>query len=318
MIDTYFQLVKEYEKNGYVTVDYWIRPKFSSNPDSLEPNANSEWRNQAGGHTDCLLQYKESATFITFFDMDDVLLPRGFDSYYEEFAFLSFTNPLIRTFHYDKREYLIYRESQMDKIDFEGMFGHSWYSPSIRTGKVMARPTKIDSIWIHQSFNTKDRERMFLKGNFITHLQKPKDRNATELSIMKVDFVEMKELQRDRSVLASLQDDFKRFDHRISVFSIPNSRIMNLPRIRNISKTLQKENFYLPVMFKCYYDRYYGKKPSETIGICPNGEGCEVPQREDLKCVHSDAQYISGPRMSPVTFHYHINPEFHRNVLCAH
>ncbi|EFP00030.1 hypothetical protein CRE_18771 [Caenorhabditis remanei] len=58
MLESYFNLVKEYEKLGYVTVDYWMRYKFKNKTfDSPEPNSNVEWRNQAGAHTDCLLHY---------------------------------------------------------------------------------------------------------------------------------------------------------------------------------------------------------------------------------------------------------------------
>lgn len=211
MIDTFFQLIKEYEKEGYVTLDFWIRPKFASAPDAPEPNSNMEWRNIGGGYTDCLLQYKESAAFVTFFDLDDILFPSGFDSYYAEFSYLSIMNPTIRSFHYDKREYLIYRESQINELNFKEMFGHAYYATQVFVGKTVAKPENVDSMWIHKSFNIGDKERLYLKHNFISHLQKPKERNTTELEIMKVDFVEMKELQRNQKVLISLQEDFERF-----------------------------------------------------------------------------------------------------------
>lgn len=211
MIDTFYQLVKEYQKEGYVTLDYWIRPKFLKATDSVEPNANMEWRNIGGGHTDCLLKYKESADFITFFDLDDVFLPRGFSTYSSEFSVLSVLNPKIKSFHYEKREFLLYRESELSDINFSKTFGNSYYAPDVMVGKTVAKPKNINSMWIHKSFNIPDEERLYLKHNFILHLQKPKERNGTEeLEIMKVDFVEMKELMMERKVLEELQMDFER------------------------------------------------------------------------------------------------------------
>lgn len=211
MIDSYFDLVKEYEREGYVTVDHWIRPKFSiTSGIFLEPNANSEWRNQAGAQTDCLLQYKESATFITFFDLDDVLFPHGFDTYYDEFAFLSFLHPTVKTFHYDKRQFVVENSAKLTDIKFPKMFNHSHYESEFRTGKVMARPSSLDSMWIRHSFNTKDRERVYLRHNFITHIQTQKSPNKTNEVGLEEEIVELKGFQQNQSVLVSIQQDLEK------------------------------------------------------------------------------------------------------------
>lgn len=277
MVGSFFELVKEYEKQGYVTVDYWVRPKFPSSPGALEPNENSEFKNQPGAYTDCLLQYKESATFITFMDLDDVFIPRGFDTYYDEFAFLSFTYPLIKTFIYDRRNYMIYRESKLKDLNFEEAFGHSWYNPELVTaGKVMARPSNLDSMWIHASYNTEENEKLHVKHNFAYHLKRLKERDSTELAIMNMDLVEMKNIQNDKNVLAEIQNDFKRYELEPILMTFSFLRMMNLTEIQLIAETLQTENFYLPIMMQCSIDKYYSKSVFKKMETCSNNESCEV------------------------------------------
>ncbi|UMM33907.1 hypothetical protein L5515_007212 [Caenorhabditis briggsae] len=118
MLESYFNLVKEYEKLGHVTVDFWMRYRFqNSSLDSPEPNSNVEWRNQAGATTDFLLQYKEVASFITFVDLDDVLIPRGYNSYYDEFSSLYYFYPDILTFQYPKREIMLHNKPNFENVD---------------------------------------------------------------------------------------------------------------------------------------------------------------------------------------------------------
>ena len=54
-----FELLKEYEKQGYLTLQPWHRIHLSNVPmDDFNPNLAVEFRSQAAAQTDCLLQYK--------------------------------------------------------------------------------------------------------------------------------------------------------------------------------------------------------------------------------------------------------------------
>lgn len=59
IVNAYYDLMKEYERQGYITMDMWLKMKFDE-PGSpyFEPNLNTGLRNQAGALSDCLLQYK--------------------------------------------------------------------------------------------------------------------------------------------------------------------------------------------------------------------------------------------------------------------
>ncbi|EFO99711.1 hypothetical protein CRE_18770 [Caenorhabditis remanei] len=212
MLESYFNLVKEYEKLGYVTVDYWMRYKFKNKTfDSPEPNSNVEWRNQAGAHTDCLLQYKEVASFITFVDLDDVLVPRGFDSYYEEFSSLFYFHPNILTFQYPKREIMLHNKPTIDDINLVEQFCHPWFATTTDTGKIVARPVDLDSMWIHRSFYVPDKKFYVVNHNFLLHMQRPVDTNGQDpITYEMKAFSIFKNLKLNESVLEPVQNELEK------------------------------------------------------------------------------------------------------------
>ena len=63
----------------------------------FNPNLHIEFRNQVAAATDCLLQYKESASFIAFFDLDEILIPRLAGTYFEELSLL-YNSDILKEF----------------------------------------------------------------------------------------------------------------------------------------------------------------------------------------------------------------------------
>ncbi|CAP25494.2 Protein CBG04866 [Caenorhabditis briggsae] len=301
MLDSFFELAQEYERLGYATIDFWMKLKFKnpSSENSLEPNSESELRNQAGAQTDCLLQYKEAAEFITFFDIDDILFPRGYDSYYDEFSALHLENPGILTFHYNKREMLVHNKANIRDFDFSELFGHTWFVNEQDYGKVMTKPTSINSMWIHESFNFSYKRKLFLRSNWLIHIQKPVDTDGKDIIPYRMShFEQMPEMKLNDSVLVEIQKDFE--------------RLLNTSSILKIAGNLPTKSYYFPIIYRCYYEKFYKKFQTE----CPNGEGCLIPQRSDMNCFHSEADYKSGPKMMPITYHFHENSRWVKTVGC--
>ncbi|CCD67033.2 Glycosyltransferase family 92 protein [Caenorhabditis elegans] len=300
MLESYFDLVLEYEKLGYVTLDFWMRYNFANSAlNSPEPNSNVEWRNQAGAHTDCLLQYKEAAKFITFADLDDVLIPRGYETYFHEFASLFYFHPNIRTFQYPKQEMMFHNKPNISDFHMIEQFSHSWFANTQATGKIVARPSDLNSMWIHRSFNVPDKNFQVVSHNFFIHLQRPVDTDGQDpITYEMRSFSIAKHLKLNASVMQPVQEDFV--------------KVLNSSRYQKITAKLPKNTYYFPILFRCYYEKYYNAQDD----TCPNGEDCLIPQRSDLPCIHSDADYKSGPSMTPVTFHYHKNPRWSKNIGC--
>ncbi|VDP58598.1 unnamed protein product [Heligmosomoides polygyrus] len=61
MVSPVYELMRVYEKEGYLTIQPWLRLILLTIPElQFNPNVNVEFRNQAAAQTDCLLQYKVS------------------------------------------------------------------------------------------------------------------------------------------------------------------------------------------------------------------------------------------------------------------
>ncbi|CAA94907.4 Glycosyltransferase family 92 protein C35A5.5 [Caenorhabditis elegans] len=301
IIDTFFDLVQEYERLGYVTIDYWMRLKLAnSSVDSVEPNLHSELRNQAGAQSDCLYQYKEAAAFITFFDLDDIFIPRGYDSYFDEFSALYELHPNILTFQYTKRETMVYNKAKIEDINFEELFGHTWFVNEEDYGKVMTKPGNLNSMWIHESWNIPTNRHHVSKSNYIIHMQKPVDPDGTDpVSYRMSNFEMLESMQLNASTLIPIQDDLE--------------RVLKSSNISMTAEDLPNKTYYFPIIYRCYYEKFY-KKPKKDS--CPNGEGCLIPQRTGTNCIHSDADFKSGPEMWPITYHYHVNSKWSRTKGC--
>ncbi|UMM37469.1 hypothetical protein L5515_009218 [Caenorhabditis briggsae] len=111
--------MREYERRGYITIDFWLRMKFAkSETPFFEPNGHVEWRNQAGAQIDCLLQYKEAAEYIAFFDMDDILFPKNYPTYLEEFRAEWLVDPTSNSIYYGRREHEFMKAETLAEFNF--------------------------------------------------------------------------------------------------------------------------------------------------------------------------------------------------------
>ncbi|KAK6011383.1 hypothetical protein OSTOST_23537, partial [Ostertagia ostertagi] len=135
---------------GYLTIQPWLRITLLT-IDEMEfnPNINVEFRNQAAAQTDCLLQYKESASYIAFMDLDDVLIPRLADSYLEEFAHLFHSMPNVAYIHYVKENTKLDVATHPNKFTLRAMLSTIQFEMVSETGKMVANPLYVNHTWIH-------------------------------------------------------------------------------------------------------------------------------------------------------------------------
>ncbi|EGT38029.1 hypothetical protein CAEBREN_11273 [Caenorhabditis brenneri] len=154
MIESYFELMKEYERKGYLTLDYWLRMKFSrTETPYFEPNGNVEWRNQAGAETDCLLQYKEAVDYIAFFDIDDILFPASYPTYLEEFNAEWTLQPNATSLYYGRREHEYIKAQSISEFNLTEIVGNLRSSPTIKQGKIVVKPSMYNHTWIQYNFH---------------------------------------------------------------------------------------------------------------------------------------------------------------------
>ncbi|ULT94896.1 hypothetical protein L3Y34_003970 [Caenorhabditis briggsae] len=308
IIKSYFELMQEYERQGYLTLDYWLRMKFSNiESQYFDPNANIEWRNQAGAQTDCLLQYKEAAEYIAFFDMDDILFPKNYPTYLEEFNAVLATNPGTNYMFYGRREHEFVKAPTLSEFSFTELVDSLRSSKVVKRGKVVVRTDAYNATWIHYSKHVSFMTRANVTSPTLVHVQLPVEKDGkrknTSRNMWKIEFGPLNETIREDDIRAIEEDIY---------------RIKNASTIQSLAPQLPNADFYLPIVFKCYYDAFYGAAFDHKPGGfgCPNADFCELPQRENYKCIHSDAQYYSGPSMKPVTYHFTSHSFWSKDIGC--
>ncbi|EFO94533.1 hypothetical protein CRE_05197 [Caenorhabditis remanei] len=263
IIESYFELMKVYEREGYLTLDYWLRMKLTSTESPyFDPNSNIEWRNQHEQR-----QIHSSIWMISYsLKLSD--LSGGF----MQFLLLS-----------------------GNKLHFRGPVQASAHHSVKREKCCETRSRTIPRGFIIVNIPT------------LVHVQLPVEKNGKRKNksrdMWKISFGKLKETIRE--------DDIKAIEEDIY-------RIRNLSSTITLASNLPSSDFYLPIVFKCYYDAFYGPAFDHKPGGfgCPNADFCQLPQREDYKCIHSDAKYYSGPHMKPVTYHFTTDSFWSKNIGC--
>ncbi|CAL2044225.1 unnamed protein product [Caenorhabditis brenneri] len=323
MVESYFNLIKEYEKLGLVSIEPWLTIKFpETDGPYIEPNRNVELRNQAAAHTDCLLMYKEAVSFVGILDMDDILIPTAANSYYEEFEREYAGSWEISALHYDKFDYQTIKVAELEEQSISAIVKNARRLKTKDAGKSFLRPERFNSTWSHYSRNSDGKpiyltpdpnqepifwHRRLVKTNGIFHLKKMfyiESGNVPGGALPVNPGDNITEMISEQH-LKEIDEDMK--------------KTLSLPSIANLSSTLPKDDFYMNIVFSCYNESFYHIRDTQWLYndiTCVNAFNCELPQREEMPCIHSDAKYHSGPSMWPITYHYASDPFFTKDIGC--
>uniref|UniRef100_A0A8R1DJU2 Glycosyltransferase family 92 protein n=2 Tax=Caenorhabditis japonica TaxID=281687 RepID=A0A8R1DJU2_CAEJA len=308
MVEELFNTLKVYERWGSVTLDYWVRMKFlETQAPYNDPMRNVEWRNQAGAQTDCLLQYKEVADFITFFDIDDILIPRLSHNYHQEFSSHFQAIPSFHSIFYTKRDVAVQKVNNVSDFSFRHIFSTMVIRDEIGYGKSIVNPLRYNSTWIHHSFQLPIEKMYKVWNTELIHVKEILDEELNTTAPFKVPkmFGTNEDPLIREADLQSLDRDFR------DAFGDAH---FNATAVKMVDY-----NYFAPIVFKCYNESFYHPYFVQHRGfeeLCPNADNCVLPQREDIKCIHSDAKYVSGPEMHPITFHYAVKPFWSRDIGC--
>ncbi|CAB3396703.1 unnamed protein product [Caenorhabditis bovis] len=320
IIDSYYDLMKEYEKMGDVTLDQWLTIKFQKTDDPyLEPNGNVELRNQAAAQTDCLLQYKEAVEFIGFLDMDDILIPHNAKNYHEEFRreFDAYTwmNALI----FQKTDFETVKVNSLVDQTIGSIVKNAKLLPSKDLGKPIVKPEYYNSTWIHFSIDDQIKAQKLRSEN---PNARPKQRRNSQTNaifhLKTLKFIDVDRLATG-AIPSGLKDNSTKLIDETTLAEIDAElkTLQSTPNFREISQRLPKDEFYRKIVYQCYFRNFYRIREMgklQTKELCINAYNCELPQRDDLKCIHSDASYHSGPTMSPFTFHWQTSSFFSPHI----
>uniref|UniRef100_A0A1I7T7K5 Glycosyltransferase family 92 protein n=1 Tax=Caenorhabditis tropicalis TaxID=1561998 RepID=A0A1I7T7K5_9PELO len=170
-VTSFFELMQEYDKSGYVTIQPWSRMLFPYVPGSIvDAYSQVEFQNTAAAHTDCLLQYKEAADFVALFNLNDILIPKIAPTYVEEFhSLIGNRSDVVYLFY----ESINYQATVFNNTKFfiEDMISSLTEIDRGHHGKVVINTQKLNYTYMYRPVYLKDGSSLDVTDNFITHLK---------------------------------------------------------------------------------------------------------------------------------------------------
>ncbi|CCD64331.2 Glycosyltransferase family 92 protein [Caenorhabditis elegans] len=309
-VNTFYNLMKEYEEAGYLRIQPWVSVKFLGVPKNIaDTEGQIELRSQAAAQSDCLLQYKESARFISFVDLDDVLIPRLAPTYVEEFQQLFDRNTRISYILYHKENYNAVVPKTGLQFSLKNMFSSLTCKHFRETGKSVVDPLRVNFTSLHFPPQTPKTEKYIVSENVITHLKTIdwvddiKDPNREE--VIEPHFYDNSSTTIiSKKDIIDLEDDLQKMMKKLQ-----DTRVFSkLPRIR----------YYSDLVLKCYnekyYDLFYNNRKTEIT--CPGPHFCDFKQHLTIKCMRINATYTAMETLSPVTYYYATDPYFSDTMGC--
>ncbi|EFP05639.1 hypothetical protein CRE_27493 [Caenorhabditis remanei] len=309
-VNSFYELMKEYEREGYMKIQPWVKVDFPGVPrTTADPHGQIEFRNQAASQTDCLLQFKESARFVTFLDLDDVLIPKLAPTYAEEFQKLMEGKKRLAYIFYHKENYDAITVRDSSKFSLKKMFSSLECKHKRETGKIVVDPRNLNYTWIHfPPILPNGLEKYEVTENVITHLKTiiwSDDQDPSSKILIEPPYFDNSSATIISSkAILNIEDDLR--------------KMMRKPRIRKIFPKLPNIHYFTDLVVKCYNDRYYRYHYSGRIGEikCPGPQLCGFHQHPKIKCTHVNATHNSMEKLSPITYYYATDPHFTEEIGC--
>ncbi|ETN83978.1 hypothetical protein NECAME_07133 [Necator americanus] len=315
MVSPVFELMKIYERESYLTIQPWLRIILLSISElHFNPNINVEFRNQAAAQTDCLLQYKESASYITFVDLDDVLIPRLFNNYLEEFAHLFHSMPNVAYIHYVKENVKLKTAKNGSDFSLKEMLMSIQFERVTETGKLVADPRYVNSTWIHFPISIPagmERYTVPSHVNAITHLKHMKFETKSEKP--KSGWVIPSFKPNTYNVLSKKP---LMSQHDIDQIQMDFERMASKEEVARIFPNLPTEFVYLEAIAQCYEDTFYKYHYSGRVTElkCPGPDRCMFPR--GISCYNSVAEYHSINDGTHINLHFADHHSFKEEDGC--
>ncbi|CAJ0955036.1 unnamed protein product, partial [Mesorhabditis belari] len=293
MITDLFDVLKYYKHSRVVPWSGIHLGKESASGPGFRPDFELEFRNQAGAMTDCLLMYKESASYIIFPDTDDIIIPRLGKNFEQEFSQIFALFPEAAVIAYNMSQTDIHAEISPSNYMVDEVLTSVRFRGETRWGKVVVRPERIDSVWIHKSYGIRDG---------YEQITLPIELNSA-LHLRFWNFSETGSLESKIDI--PLYDPLlTKNSNQTPKYRSPQRPLMSNDDLQEIRKSFQEMtrtlgeiylrlpefSIYYPLIEKCYDRIFYNGQRHAT---CKGPEMCDLPSFPGVRCVNVNSSVDS-------------------------
>ncbi|CAB81978.3 Glycosyltransferase family 92 protein [Caenorhabditis elegans] len=309
VVSPLFSLMKQYESADYLKIQAWPRVNFPFiMPKYVDPFVGVEFQNQAAAYTDCLLQYKESAQFITFLDIDDVIIPRLAPTYVEEFQKIIGSQKRISYIIYHQKSYNLKVSKRSSEFSISKMLKNlKFRDGNFGSGqKIVANPRYLNYTWIEPtSFSMAGTSYVDTDKNVITQLDNIKWTNSISTTSQAPLYLNSSEYLISPENLEDLDSDFQKMQKSFEIDQI-------LP-------DLPSKLYYFNSVRSCLTKKYFNYVKLEKYGKtqCPGPQMCKFQKRWGVQCVHVNATHVLMKKLNPITYYYASDPYFTSDMGCV-
>ncbi|KHJ89448.1 hypothetical protein OESDEN_10726 [Oesophagostomum dentatum] len=308
MITDLFSILTKYPN---VRVNPWpalqLGLKRASSP-SFDPNIELEFRNQAAAMTDCLLLYKESAKFIIFPDTDDIIIPRLGRTYLEEFQKVFSMYPDAASVAYNMSQSGITSTTAPSTYSPVDILKSLQFRGETRWGKIVVRPERVDSAWIHRSYGIRDgyeQVSLPIELNSALHLRFWNFVNQTQTGELPLPIYDPLLTSLASSPLVQPDD----------LAHIQSNFTANMAIVQSLYERLPAVSIYYPLIEQCYNRIFYN---GEQHSKCKGPELCDLPQFPGVRCMNVKSEYETFDGYDRIFLHRLVDVRFeHSDLGCT-
>uniref|UniRef100_A0A0M3I1K3 Glycosyltransferase family 92 protein n=1 Tax=Ascaris lumbricoides TaxID=6252 RepID=A0A0M3I1K3_ASCLU len=294
MLTEIFSLLRIYEDQGYVKIEPWARIDFGEDLSvGYDPNAELNWRNQESALCDCLLNYKEAASFIIFADLDDVLVPHVASNYLDEFRALQRLNHGAAAFLYGRSTTTLKATTHWSEFSLESTLGTAIIAKDLDDPKCVVDTSLVHTVFIHWPGISEPGSWNYnvpYGQNFMIHLRHWHFVESLDSLIS---------LQPPRFLTNTKRAEVRYFNCVLSASDNEDARFISSNFTEFIRRHAAREfealpsvSFYYGLVDECYNAVFYSKnkKPDR----CPGPILCSVPELDGVKCTIAFESFTSS------------------------
>ncbi|PIC24979.1 hypothetical protein B9Z55_018087 [Caenorhabditis nigoni] len=297
-VSSFFQLLYEYDIEGYITLQPWDRVLFPFVPgDIADPYQEIEFQSLAGAQTDCLLQYKESAEFVALFDLNDILIPKSASTLLEEFQHILGNQERVSFLSYTRRnhEINVFNNTEFsigEMVDSLADRNTTKFSKSVVVTKNLNFTSMDRPYFVPEGFVSLD-----VVDNSIIHLEE----------IIWIDRNDTKDLKSH-----SKESNNSSFSYdALSDIETDLDDMLRTERVAQIIPDLPNFFHFYDLTNKCIQE-----SKSNNPKRCPGPQMCGFYQHPNVNCVHVNARHKPMKTLEPITYYFATDVFYSSDIGC--
>ncbi|CAI2353153.1 unnamed protein product [Caenorhabditis sp. 36 PRJEB53466] len=221
VIEPFFELLQEYEKREFISVQPWLHHSRATD---------------GAAFTDCLLQYKDRARYVAFVEFNEILIPSGADSYFEEYLREFGGHRLISSLYYPEYRMKTKIPASWNGYSFDNLIRDGEIKMGRNLGRLVVRTDMFNSTGSRYSANANTRMNLRITKRVSNGVIRLKQAGARKLHRAMPSAI----LRNFPLLSDGLLDAIETHWNRLKKSSVFQTLEGNLPRHPIFSNTLKK------------------------------------------------------------------------------